>query len=223
MVLLRKKNNIVNKMQVATLFNYIWAEGEIKMNICLYGASSKELDKKYISAAEELGRIIAERGHSLVYGGGAHGMMGAAARGVKSAGGTVIGVAPRFFNVDGVLYDECDEFIYTETMRERKQIMEERSDAFVAVPGGIGTFEEFFEILTLKQLGRHDKPIALYNTFGYYDCLENMLKKAVRDKFMTEGCSMLYRACASAEEILDYFENYKSEKVDLSTFKNIWK
>lgn len=193
------------------------------MNICLYGASSKELDKKYISAAEEFGRIVAERGHSLVYGGGAHGMMGAAARGVKRAGGTAIGVAPRFFNVDGVLYDECDEFIYTETMRERKQIMEERSDAFVAVPGGIGTFEELFEILTLKQLGRHNKPIALYNTCGYYDYLEDMLKKAVKDKFMTEGCSMLYRVFTSAEGILDYFENYKSEKVDLSTFKNIWK
>lgn len=193
------------------------------MNICLYGASSRTLHKKYTDAAEKLGAAIADRGHCLVFGGGASGMMGAAAKGAKERGGTVIGVAPRFFDTDGVLYDGCDEFIYTETMRERKQIMEELSDAFITVPGGIGTFEEFFEILTLKQLGRHGKAIAVYNIDGYYDCMEQMLKKAVSDNFMTEGCAKLYGAFSSAEDMLNYIENYKCEEVDPKTFKNIWK
>ena len=102
-------------------------------------------------------------------------MMGAVARGMTEVGGEILGVAPGFFNVDGILYEKCTEFIYTETMRQRKQIMEDRADAFVMTAGGIGTFEEFFEILTLKQLGRHNKPIAILNTNGYYDAMEQIL------------------------------------------------
>ena len=193
------------------------------MNICVYGASSKTLDDKYIAAGENFGRILAEWGHCLVFGGGAHGMMGAASRGVKEANGNVIGVAPKFFDVDGVLCENCDDFYYTDTMRERKQIMEDISEAFVAVPGGIGTFEELFEILTLKQLGRHSKPVAILNVNGYYDNISDMFKKAVSENFMTEACLELYGIFETAEEVLDYIEGYKAEECDLSTFKNIWK
>ena len=90
---------------------------------------------------------MADRGHNLVYGAGGQGLMGAVARGVHEKNGNIVGVVPSFFNVDGVLFGDCNELIFTETMRERKQIMEDRSDAFIMTPGGIGTFEEFFEIL----------------------------------------------------------------------------
>ena len=156
------------------------------MNICVYGASSTTLDESYLNDAEKLGAAIAGHGFGLVFGGGVRGMMGAAARGAKSAGGRVIGVAPSFFKPQGVLYDGCDEFIYTETMRERKQKMEELSDGFIVMPGGIGTFEEFFEIFTLRQLGRHEKPIALLNTNGYYNSLSDMLVRSCEEHFLRE-------------------------------------
>lgn len=191
------------------------------MNICIYGASSTEIDESYIKATEELGEKIGKSGHGIVFGGGARGLMGAAARGVSRCGGKIIGVAPSFFNVDGVLFDECSELIYTETMRERKQIMEERADAFVAVPGGIGTFDELFEILTLKQLGRHNKPVVLYNINGYFDSLVKMLCNAVEQKFMTEQSRELLKVTDSADELLKYITEYKSGSYDFSVLKKV--
>ena len=125
------------------------------MHICVYGAASATIDPAYIAAGEELGRRMAESRHVLVFGGGGNGLMGAVARGVREGNGTAIAVVPSFFRVDGVLSPYCTEIIYTDTMRERKQKMEELSDAFVMTPGGIGTFDEFFEILTLRSLDRH--------------------------------------------------------------------
>lgn len=191
------------------------------MNICLYGASSADTDQKYISAVEQLGEAMARRRHALVFGGGASGLMGAAARGVHKEGGDIIGVAPGFFNVDGVLFEHCTERIITQGMRDRKQTMEDRSDAFIAAPGGIGTFEEFFEILTLKQLGRHQKPIVIYNIFGYYDALINMIDNAISQSFVKEKCKELYAVCSSPDEALDYIENYKGVERDVSEYKSI--
>lgn len=181
------------------------------MVICLYGASSQDIHPDYFSGVEAFGRQMGLRGHALLFGGGDKGLMGAAARGVKGAEGRVIGVAPRFFNVDGVLYPHCDEFFYTDTMRQRKQILEDKADAFVAVPGGIGTFDELFEILTLKQLGRHSKPIALLNLRGYFDPLLAMLEKAIADGFMREECRTLWAAFEDADALLDYLEQYRGE------------
>ena len=177
------------------------------MNICIYGASSAELEKSYYEKAEEFGRQMAERSHGLVFGGGATGLMGAAVRGVSAAGGYSLGIAPRFFDQPGILFEGCSEFIFTETMRERKQLMEDCADAFVMMPGGIGTYEEFFEILTLKQLGRHNKPIAIYNINGYYDLLSEMLQHTVDQKFMSAECLKLYGIFEDAESLLDYIEN----------------
>ena len=182
------------------------------MNICLYGASSNEIPPLYISATEHLGSVIARRGHSLIYGGGAGGLMGAAARGTVKGKGRVIGVAPSFFNVDGVLFKGCSEIIYTETMRERKQIMEDKSDAFVMVPGGIGTFDEFFEIITLKQLGRHSKPIAIFNINGYFDEIIAMLNKAVNQGFMNEQSKNLVSVFSDAEKLVCYLEAAPNEQ-----------
>ena len=146
-------------------------------------------------------------------------MMGAVARGMTEKGGRIIGVAPSFFHVDGVLYEQCDEFVYTETMRERKQLMEERADAFVMSPGGIGTLEEFFEILTLKQLGRHAKPIAVLNTDRYYDAITDLLQNAVERKFMTAASMALFGVFEDAEALLDYLENDGGEAVDMLKMK----
>lgn len=176
------------------------------MNICMYGASSTELEKIYYEKAEEFGQTMAARGHGLVFGGGATGLMGSAVRGVSSASGYSLGIAPTFFDQPGILYDGCSEFIFTETMRERKQLMEDRADAFVMLPGGIGTYEEFFEILTLKQLGRHSKPIAIYNINGYYDQLKQMMQHTVNQGFMSAECLKLYGVFDKPEALFEYLE-----------------
>ena len=191
------------------------------MNICIYGASSPELDPLYSRAVYALGEKLAQAGMGLVFGGGDQGLMGAAARGFRDNGGYILGVAPSFFNVDGVLYGECSEFIYTDTMRQRKQIMEDRSDAFIMAPGGIGTFEEFFEILTLKQLKRHEKAILVYNVNGYYDKLLEMMDTAAEQKFMKEACKGLYHVFTDPDEAVEYLENYNGDELKNTRLKNI--
>ncbi len=191
------------------------------MNICVYGASSDAIDKIYIEEGERLGAELAKRGHTLIFGGGAAGLMGAAARGAASYEGKIIGIAPSFFNVDGVLFDKCSEFIYTNTMRERKQKLEDLSDAFIMTAGGIGTYEEFFEILTLKQLDRHNKPIAVLNTNGYYTPMDNILKDAASNGFMREESLALYKMCNNINEIIDYIENYIPKEYDIDDMKHL--
>ena len=164
------------------------------MRICVFGAASPTIDKKYIELVEKMGQEMANRGHSLVFGGGGNGLMGAAARGVKSGGGYILGVIPKFFDEENVeaICDFCDELIQPDTMRQRKQLMEDNSDAFIIVPGGIGTFEEFFEILTLKQLCRHNKPIALYNLMGYYNDINYAIEQSMKKNFIRDNCKELY-------------------------------
>ena len=191
------------------------------MNICLYGASSPDIDISYINAVFELGAQLAKRGHTLVFGGGAQGLMGAAARGVTSENGKIIGISPSFFNVDGILYDKCTELIYTEDMRSRKRLMEQKADAFETVPGGIGTYEEFFEILTLKQLSQHTKPMALFNINGYFDGLIGALENTVREGFMKKECMRLFRAFDDVGQMLDYVESGDDEELGDIRFKNI--
>lgn len=183
------------------------------MKICIFGAASAHIDQKYIEQVEALGERLAKRGHSLVFGCGGSGLMGAAARGFKRGGGYVHGVVPTFFRDEGVelLYLDCDKITYTETMAERKKTMEDDADAFIIVPGGVGTFEEFFEVLTLKQLGRHDKAIAIYNINAYYDNLEKFMQEVTERKFITFKCYELYSYFNSADEIINYLENYKPE------------
>ncbi len=179
------------------------------MKICVFGAASDKIDKSYIKTVEELGVLMGKRGHRLVFGAGGEGLMGAVARGMKSENGEIYGVVPKFFIEEGIegLYDKCTKLITTETMRERKALMEDMADAFIIVPGGIGTFEELFEIITLKQLGRHKKPIAVYNINSYYDNLEEMMEHSMREGFVREKCSDLYKYFDSGEKALDYVEN----------------
>ena len=185
------------------------------MRICVFGASSRELRQEYYDAFE-LGAEMARRGHELVFGGGTSGLMGAAARGMASAGAKgIIGVAPRFFDEPGILYEGCTQMIFTETMSERKKTMEDMSEAFITLPGGIGTFEEFFEALTLKQLGRHAKAMAVLNTLGYYDAMEAMLTKAVDERFFPEDGHALYAIFDEPSALLDYVESYEAEPEDV--------
>ena len=172
------------------------------MNICIFGASSDTIAQAYFTAAYELGLLIGQGGHRLVFGGGQGGLMGACARGVLHAGGRPLGIAPRFIDEPGnLMKDDCD-FMFTDTMSERKARMEDEADAFIALPGGIGTYEEFFEVLTLKQLGRHGKPMALLNTLGYYDALHSLLKKTSEGGFMSENVMGLYALCANPAEAI---------------------
>ena len=187
------------------------------MKICVFGASSRDLGQGYFDEAFDLGAELARRGHTIVFGGGASGLMGATARGTKSQGGHLIGIAPKFFDEPGILDKDCDEMIFTETMSERKKAMEDMSEAFITLPGGIGTFEEFFEALTLKQLGRHAKAMAVLNTLGYYDALEAMVQRAVDERFLTADGKDLYAMFTDVGELVSYVENYHAEP------EEIWK
>ena len=172
------------------------------MNICVFGASSSNIAPEYFAAAEQLGELIAKGGHCLVYGGGKEGLMGACAKGVLKNNGKIIGIAPRFFDEPGVLLKDGCEFIFTETMAERKSLMEEKAEAFIALPGGIGTFEEFFEVMTLKQLGRHGRSMCLLNTLDYYAPFIALLEATAAKGFMSENCLELYALCNTPEDAL---------------------
>ena len=180
--------------------------GGMWMNICVYGASSRTLDPSYLEEMTEFGRKMAERGHTLIFGAGATGMMGAVAEGVSSKNGRLIGVCPYFLDKGDVLFTHCTELIYTETMRERKQKLEELSDAFVVAPGGVGTLDEFFEILTLKHLGRHTKPIVIFNLQGFYNELISFVEKSIQENFMLDSVKDLFFVSENTEEILEYLE-----------------
>ncbi len=190
------------------------------MKICVYGAASPTIDPEYMALVEEMGKEMANRGHSLVFGGGGNGLMGAAARGVRAEGGYILGVIPKFFDEENVeaICDFCDELIQPDTMRQRKQIMEDNADAFIVVPGGIGTFEEFFEILTLKQLCRHNKPIAIYNLKGYYDDINHAMEQAMKKNFIRDDCRELYFITKNLEELFSYIE---SPTVQIRTVKDL--
>lgn len=172
------------------------------MNICVFGASGSKLHRDYLDAARQAGQLLAQAGHSLVFGGGQEGLMGACAEGVASRGGMIIGVAPRFFDQPGVLFQGCGDLILTETMRERKAKMEELADAFLVLPGGIGTLEEFFEVLTLCSLGVLRKPVVLLNTRNYYTPMAEFLREAVSQGFVGESSLSLFSLCDRPESAL---------------------
>ena len=191
------------------------------MKICVYGAASSLIDNSYIEAGKELGRKMVERGHGLVFGGGSHGMMGAVVDGVAEKSGYSLGIIPKFFEEAGseISANNCTDYIYTETMRERKRELEENSNAFIVTPGGIGTLDEFFEILTLKQLGRHNKPIVIYNINRFFDEVDAMMDKSIEKQFITNDCKELYSIFDHIDDMLHYLENYDEKDVDLSKVK----
>jgi hypothetical protein len=156
------------------------------MKICVYCSAAEGLAPQLYQKAEAFGRSMAKRGHGLVYGGFNAGIMGAVARGVAAEGGEIVAVVPAIFDRPDYTYEGCTQIIHTETMQQRKAALENESDALVVLPGGIGTFDEFFEALVLKTLGYLDKPIAVYNIDGACDALRTLLDESVKNGFLTE-------------------------------------
>ena len=161
-----------------------------------------QVQPRYLEEARALGRLLGEGGHTMIYGGGASGLMGACARGAVEAGGEVIGIAPRFFDQPGVLFEGCSRLVLTDTMAERKTAMEEEAEGFLILPGGIGTMEEFFEVLTQRQLGLHAKPMALLNTAGCYTPLCAMLRRMAETGFAGSEVPALAALCETPAEAL---------------------
>lgn len=162
------------------------------MRVCIYASASDKIAEKYITTVELLGESLAKKGYSLIYGGGGSGLMGAAARGFRKGGGEVIGVVPTFMDKFEPIFDDCTEVIRTDDMAERKKIMEDGCDEFIIVPGGIGTFDEFFQALTLRELERHNKHIVIYNIDGYYTKLLEYLEDCIKNGFVKEKVLEFY-------------------------------
>jgi uncharacterized protein (TIGR00730 family) len=169
--------------------------------LCVYCGSSKSLESRYYSAAEAVGRAMVANGWGLVYGGGNVGMMGSLARAVKGEGGRVVGVIPDFMKERELAYREADELITVESMRDRKRVMEERADAFLALPGGIGTLEELAEIMTLRYINRISKPVVVFNQDGYYDDLLRFFERMTRERFKSPGLQALFSVAGRVEDV----------------------
>jgi hypothetical protein len=172
--------------------------------ITVYCASSTSLDQEYHGAAEQVGKEIAARGFTLVYGGGRIGLMGEVASAAAANGAEVIGVITQKFVDHEQANESCDELIIVETMQQRRSIMMDRGDAFLMLPGGVGTYEEFFEVLVGRQIGDHTKPIGIVNVRGYFDPLKTMLDHGIEQRFMRTALRdlVLYDACPI--KVLDY-------------------
>lgn len=194
-------------MQSAT---YVWLSKppifrDDFMKICLYGSGSRKIDSKYTDCAYELGCEIAKHGHSLVFGGGNTGMMGACAKGVHDNNGTSIGIAPEWIGSFEALCEQCSEFIYVDSMDERKNKFLENSDAFIITPGGIGTLDEFFEIVTLRKLKQHDKEIIVFNIDGFFDKMLEMIDEMGEKGFLYKQ-EKLFKKVDTINEIFDIIQ-----------------
>lgn len=175
------------------------------MKICLYGSGSRKIDKIYTDEAYELGCKIAQNNHILVFGGGDTGLMGACAKGVHDNNGKSIGIAPEWIGDFEPLCEKCSEFIYVNTMDERKNEFLKNSDAFIISPGGIGTLDEFFEIITLRKLKQHNKEIIIFNINHFYDKMIEMIDEMGEKGFLYKQ-EELYKTANSIEEIFKYLK-----------------
>jgi hypothetical protein len=171
-------------------------------SLCVYCGSRPGIDPAFLALAEQVGRWIGQHQGQLVYGGGRSGLMGCVAQATLAAGGRVVGVIPKALVEREFANHDCTELHVVDTMHERKRLMAERADAFLALPGGIGTFEEFFEVWTWRQLGYHDKPIGLLNMSGYYDGLLTFLKQSVAQEFMNSWQMDLIHEGNDLEQLL---------------------
>ena len=171
-------------------------------SICVYCGSRPGTEPAFAEAAREVGLWIAQNKGQLVYGGGHNGLMGMMADACLQAGGRVVGVIPKALVEKEWAHSGCSELHVVENMHERKRLMAERADAFLAMPGGIGTFEEFFEVWTWRQLGYHDKPVGLLNIKGYYDNLLAFLSTSVQQGFMNAEQMQLIRSGTNTELLL---------------------
>jgi uncharacterized protein (TIGR00730 family) len=171
-------------------------------SICVYCGSREGTQPAFAYAAGEVGRWIGQHGGQLVYGGGNNGLMGIVAQATLDAGGTVVGIIPKSLVEREFAKTDCTELHVVQTMHERKAMMAERADVFLALPGGIGTFEELFEAWTWKQLGYHDKPIGILNVNGYYDTFMEMMQGTVNDGFVGDYQMQMIQVAEEAPGLL---------------------
>ena len=173
-------------------------------NVCVYSASSTKIDKAYFEAADELGRILAERHINLINGAGNIGLMAASSDAALAAGGTVTGVIPHFMVEQDWHHKGLTRLIETETMHERKQLMADLSDGVIALPGGCGTMEELLEVITWKQLGLYLNPVVILNVNGFYDPLLAMLEHAIEGNFMRREHGKIWEVAKTPQEAVDF-------------------
>ena len=189
--------------------------------ICVFCGSNTGEKVAYTDAAQQLGKAIVSRGMGLVYGGGDVGLMGVIANAVLKEKGDVIGVIPHFLSTKEVAHHGLTELRLVETMHERKAVMAELSDAFIAMPGGFGTLDELFEVVTWAQLGLHTKPIGLLNIEGFFDLLLEFLKHVLRERFVKTKYRHLIMKCNTPEKLLSMLIQHQPSKT-LSDFID-WK
>jgi uncharacterized protein (TIGR00730 family) len=171
-------------------------------SVCVYCGSGKGVSPAYAVAARKLGKAIADNNIRLIYGGGSLGLMGEVARSCLGAGGKVTGIIPEFLGTREIMLKDVDELIVVENMHSRKQLMFDRSDAFVALPGGVGTLEELVEQLTWSQLGRHTKPIVVANIEGFWDPFLKLLEHMKGETFIRPGLDVHFTVVDKVEKIL---------------------
>ncbi len=180
-------------------------------SVCLFGASSDQMDPEYNEAAREFGRLLAQEGWTLVFGGGQHGMMGETAKGVHEGGGHVLGIIPEKLDAPHISYEASDEWIVTDSLRNRKALMEEKSDAYVVLPGGFGTLEEIMETMTLRQLGYHTKPMVILNTRGFYTKLFELFDHMIEETCVKPEHLGLYTVVETAKDAIQALREYNGE------------
>ena len=186
---------------------------KIMRKFSVFCGSSSGNDEIYKIRATELGQTLANENIAVVYGGSNVGLMGAVADGVLSKGGNVIGVIPKFLQGKEIAHKHLTELILVDTMHERKTIMNDLSDGVIVLPGGYGTFEEFFEMLTWAQLGLHKKPVAILNINGFYDPLITMIQSMVKNGFLKEVNQKMLLISDNIEDLLHQMNNYVAPTV----------
>ena len=182
-------------------------------SITVYCASSTQLEPAFHRAADLVGTGLASRGLSLVYGGGCIGLMGEVATSAAKGGAHVTGVITHKLVEHEQANNKCDELIVVDTMQERRTIMMDRGEGYLILPGGVGTYEEFFEVLVGRQLGDHTKPIGIVNVNGYFDPLGDMLEHGIEHQFIRPALRELLFIDPSPDAVLDYIVEHKGEKL----------
>ena len=180
------------------------------MQVCVYCASSGHIHPDYFEATSALAHLLAQNNVQVVFGGGSSGLMGQLADSTLAAGGKIKGIMPQFMNEVEWGHTGVSDFVYTETMHERKAKFLEGTDALITLPGGPGTFEELLESITLKKLAQFTKPIVILNTRGYYNAFHQMMQQAVDEKFMPDELKFLYTIVDTPEEVLPAIHNAHS-------------
>lgn len=182
--------------------------------VTVYCSSSRHVTSMYVDGARELGTAIARNGWKLVYGGNNVGCMGTLADAARAGGAKVIGITPQLLLDQGIADQKCDELVVTSGMRDRKALLETRGDAFIALPGGLGTLEEVLEILVGRVLGYHDKPIVLLNLAGFYQPLVAMIESGIEQRFIRAGVRDAFFVAANVTEAIGYLK--RDRPADLS-------